>query len=65
MGGPCDVIIEGQTMEEIAQKGGDHVMATADLEHQKIAEQMKNETEEGKAKWFAWFKTIWDQKAES
>lgn len=67
MGGPCDVAIEGNTMEEVVQKGGDHLMATADSdsEHQKIAEQMKNGTEEGKAQWFAWFKTVWDQKQES
>ena len=65
MGGPWDAVIQGNTMEEVAQKGGDHVMAMTDPEHRKIAESMKNETEEGKAKWFAWFKGIWDQKAES
>lgn len=62
MGGPCDAVIEGETMEEVAKKGGDHVMAMTDQEHQKIAEQMKNETEEGKARWFDWFKEIWDKK---
>ena len=62
MGGPCDFVIEGNTIEEVAQKGADHVKLMSDHEHQKIAESMKSESKEEIEKWFAWFKGVWDQK---
>jgi predicted small metal-binding protein len=66
MGGPCDVVIEGETMEEVAQKGGQHVTDTKDDAHTKLAGDMEGEgSEEKKQKWMGWFKGKWDEKEES
>ena len=62
MGGPCDMAFEGETMYEVAGKGGTHIMTTTDAAHEPMRDQMKNGTEEGKKEWFAWFKTVWDKK---
>ena len=64
MGGPCDAVIEGETMEEVVKKGSEHVMAMAgsDEEHKKVHEGMESQGEEGKAKWFQWFQGEWDKK---
>lgn len=58
MGGPatCNYVITGNTAEEMAKNGSDHVMAT----HPDIAEQMKNMTPEANAKWMADFKMKFD-----
>ena len=63
MGGPCDAIIEGETMEEVAKKGGDHIQSTTDEAHASLREQMATGTPEDKNKWFSWFKGVWDQKS--
>ena len=67
MGGPCDAVIEGNTMEEVAQKGSEHVvgMADSDPAHKEVHEQMESQGEEGKAKWFEGFKEKWDNKEEA
>ncbi len=58
MGGPatCDFVITGNTAEEMAENGTAHVMAS----HPDIAEQMKNTSAEGKAKWMEDFKVKFD-----
>lgn len=63
MGGPCDISFEGADMYEVAGKGGKHIMGTTDEAHQPMRDQMAHGTEEGKKKWFEWFKTVWDKKA--
>jgi hypothetical protein len=64
MGGPCDAAVEGETMEEVAQKGSTHVveMGASDEAHKKVHEDMEAQGEEGKTKWFSWFKSEWDKK---
>lgn len=65
MGGPCDLEFEGETMEEVARRGGQHIMTTTDGAHKPMKEQMINGTEKGKEEWFGWFKGLWDKKADS
>ena len=62
MGGPadCTVMIQGNTPEEMAKNGTDHVMAA----HPEIAEQMKNMSPEDQAKWMADFKPKFDAQPE-
>lgn len=62
MGGPCDTEFEGETMEEVAGKGGEHIMSTTDEAHAPMREQMTSGTPEQKTEWFAWFKGLWDAK---
>ena len=64
MGGPCDAEFEGETMQEVAGKGGEHIMKSTDEAHKVVRDQMVSGTPEGKEKWFAWFKGLWDAKAE-
>lgn len=54
MGGPatCNFAVSGNTAEEIAQKGGQHV----ETSHPDIWAQMKKNGPEEKAKWMADFK---------
>lgn len=65
MGGPCDAEISGNTPEEVMNNGVAHVMAAQDETHGKIAEQMKNSTDEEKKQWNDWFMTIWNNKPEA
>ena len=62
MGGPCDMEFEGETMMEVAGKGGEHIKVTTDEAHKPMRDQMANGTEQGKKEWFAWFKNLWDAK---
>jgi len=64
MGGLCDATIEGETIEEVAKKGGEHIMAMENTNeaHKKICDDMKVQGEEGKTKWMEWFRGVWDQK---
>ncbi len=64
MGGPCDMEFEGETMQEVAGKGGEHIKSTTDEAHKPMRDQMNNGTKEDQDKWFAWFKGLWDAKAD-
>jgi hypothetical protein len=65
MGGPCDTEFEGETMHDVAGMGGKHIMSTTDEAHKPLREQMAKSTKEEQDKWFAWFKGLWDKKAEA
>ncbi len=58
MGGPatCNFVVTGNTAEEMAKNGGDHVMQA----HPDMAEQMKSMTPEQNAKWMEDFKPKFD-----
>ncbi len=58
MGGPaeCNFVVTGETAEEMAKNGGEHVMQS----HPDIAEQMKNMTPEQNAQWMADFQPKFD-----
>lgn len=62
MGGTCEAEFEGETMEEVVGKGAQHIMTTTDEDHKTMKDQMQNNTEEDKVKWYAWFKGLWDAK---
>jgi hypothetical protein len=64
MGGVCDEVLEGETMDEVSKKGMAHVQGADDDAHKKIVSDMDTQGEEGKAKWTEWFKGEWDKKAE-
>ncbi len=53
MGGPatCDFAVSGESAEEMATKGTEHVMAS----HPEIAEQMAGMSQEEKDAWMADF----------
>ena len=53
---------EGETMQEVAGKGGKHLMSTTDDAHKAMRDQMANSKKEDQAKWFEWFKGVWDAK---
>lgn len=62
MGGPatCSFAISGNTAEEMAKNGGDHLMTTTDEDHKEAREMMKNSTPEAQAKWMDEFKAKFD-----
>ena len=62
MGGPCDTVFEGTTVEEVANMGGQHIMISTDEAHKPIREQMAKSSDEDKNKWMVWFKGEWDKK---
>ena len=64
MGGSCDMEFEGETAKEIGDKGGAHTMemATNNEDHRKMAEAMKNSTEEEKQSWWDDFGKKFDEK---
>ena len=64
MGGPCDVVIEGNTAEEIAQKGAEHIMNAEDEIHEEMKQQMNASNPEEKEKWMEDFRMKFDQKEE-
>ena len=41
-GGTCDIEFKGETMEEVAGKGGQHIMTTTDEGHKPMKDQMQN-----------------------
>jgi hypothetical protein len=65
--GGCDMEFTGDTPHDVAGKCGQHVATSTDETHKpmrdKMANQMAHGTEEDKAKWFEWFKGLWDSKA--
>jgi hypothetical protein len=63
LGGPCDMEFEGETMDEVIGMGAKHIMTTTDEAHEPMKSQMTSGTEKGKEEWFAWFKGLWDAKA--
>lgn len=64
MGGPCDEEFEGETMHDVAGKGGKHIMSTTDEAHKPMRDMMATSKPEDQARWFDWFKGLWDNKAE-
>ncbi|MEX1064307.1 MAG: DUF1059 domain-containing protein [Candidatus Paceibacterota bacterium] len=68
MGGTCEAVMEGETAEEVSQKGQAHVdemAAQGDESHKALKEGMDAQGEEGKAKWMEEFKAKFDQKADA
>lgn len=65
MGGACDAEFEGADMHEVAGKGGEHLMSTTDEDHKTMRDQMATSKPEDQAKWFDWFKGVWDSKPDS
>jgi len=59
MGGPCDMAFTGTTPKEVMDQGAQHVMASTDPEHVKIAEQMKTMSPEDSAKWGKMYDELW------
>ena len=51
MGGKCDAEIQGETAEEIMEKGKKHVHEAQDETHKALVEEMKDATEEDMAAW--------------
>ena len=52
MGGVCEAEITGETVEEVMQKGHEHVKGVEDDEHKKLMEDMDSKGEEGmKSSW--------------
>ena len=64
MGGPCDTVIEGDTAEEVAQKGAEHITNAEDEMHEEMKQQMSASNPEEKEKWMEDFKMKFDQKEE-
>ena len=62
MGGPCGTEFEGETMDEVVRKGGQHIMTTTDEGHKLTRGQMANSNKDDQGKWREWFKGIWDTK---
>lgn len=65
MGGPCDMVFEGETFNEIGEKGGAHIMSSTDDAHKPMREQMTHSSEEDKNKWWDWFKGEWNKKEDA
>ena len=62
MGGPCDQEFMGETMQEVSDMGGEHIMNSTDPAHAAMKEQMSKSTPEDKQKWMDWFQGVWDKK---
>lgn len=60
LGGPCDVVVKGNTAEELAKKSGDHVMSMSDDAHKKVAEKIKSMSGDDNKKWMADFQPKFD-----
>jgi len=65
LGGPCEELFEGTTLEEVGNKGGEHIMKSTDDAHKALREQMAQSSEEEKQKWWDWLKGEWDKKDEA
>jgi len=46
MGGPCDEMISGETAEEIAKNGKEHVHSMEDDAHKEVVADMEKKMEE-------------------
>jgi hypothetical protein len=53
---------EGETVEEVGEAGGQHVMSSTDEAHAPMKKQMAESSEEDKKKWWDGFRAQWDQK---
>ena len=62
MGGVCDAEISGETVEEVMQKGHEHVKGVEDDEHKKLMEDMNSKGEEGMKEGKEGFQKKWDEK---
>jgi len=51
MDGVCDAEIQGETAEEMMEKGKQHVHETQDEAHQGLVKEMENASEEDMAAW--------------
>jgi len=68
MGGTCEAVIEGNTAEEVSQKGQAHVedmAARGDESHKALKEGMDAQGEEGKAKWWTEFQAKFAEKPDA
>lgn len=65
MGGTCDAEISGETVEEVMQKGHEHVGGADDDEHNKLKEDMKSQGDEGMKQWEEGFRKKWDEKPDA
>ena len=63
MGGPCDTVFEGNTMQEVADMGGKHIMGSTDEAHAPMKDQMMKSSDEEKGEWMKWFQGEWDKKS--
>ena len=63
MGGPCDTEFEGETMQEVAEMGGAHLMGSMDEAHKPMKDQMMQSSEEDKQGWMQWFQGEWDKRS--
>lgn len=59
MGGPCDTAFTGSTPKEVMDQGAQHVMASTDPDHMKVAEQMKTMSPEESAGWNKMYEDLW------
>ncbi len=55
----------GETMHEVAGKGGEHIASTTDEGHDPMREQMAHSKKEDQAVWFAEFQKQWDAKSDN
>jgi hypothetical protein len=60
MGGPCEEAITGETLEELAKNGTEHVVSTDDDAHKALAEKMQNMSDEEQNAWNAEMQTKFD-----
>ncbi|MFH1769648.1 MAG: hypothetical protein ABH833_03205 [Parcubacteria group bacterium] len=65
MGGPCDEVFEGRSIDEVGNKGGQHIMTSTDELHKPMREQMAKSSREDKNKWWDEFNETWDKKDNS
>ena len=65
MGGPCDMAFTGSTPKSVMDQGSQHVMASTDPDHMKVAEQMKTMSPEDNSKWNQMFEDLWEKTADN
>jgi len=67
--GGCDMEFSGEDMIDVAGQCGKHVASSTDELHRpmrdKMAHQMAHGTKEDQAKWFTWFKGLWDARSDA
>lgn len=55
MGGPCEAEITGETAEDTATAGYEHIKGTADEAHKGMKKKIDDSSKEEKAKWMKGF----------
>ena len=64
MGGVCEESFEGETPEEVGNKGGEHIMSSSDEVHAPMRDKMNQSSEDDKKQWWDWFGKLWHGKSE-